>query len=134
MTSFEVKVALTGEKAKQLLAGMNASLEFQVGELENALTVPTIAVTNQNNTTGVFVGAPNQPPKFVPITTGVTVNDRTEVKSGLDGTEHILVNIPSTPPSQSGFSWRNLFGGATKPPGPPGGGPPGGRPPGPPPN
>ena len=134
VTSFEVKVALTGEEAKQLLAGMNVSLEFQVGELKNALTVPTIAVTNQNNTTGVFVGAPNQPPRFVPITTGVTVNDRTEVKSGLDGTEHILVNLPSRPPSQSGFSWRNLFGGATKPPGPPGGGPPGGRPPGPPPN
>lgn len=131
VTSFEVKVSLKGDKAKKLRAGMNVSVEFQVGELENALTVPTIAVTNQNNTTGVFVGAPDQPPKFVPITTGVTVNDRTEVKTGLDGTEHILVNVSSSPPPQSGFSWKNLFGGANNSPG---GRPSGGRPPGPPPH
>ena len=131
VTSFEVKVALEGDGAKQLLAGMSVSVKFQVGELENVLTVPTIAVNQQNNTTGVFVGAPNQPPRFVPITTGVTVNDRTEVKSGLDGTEHILINVPSQAPPQAGFRWKNLFGGANTPPG---GGPPGGGPPGPPPN
>ena len=128
VTSFEVTVALEGEEAKQLRAGMNVSTEFQIGELTNVLTVPTIAITQQNNQNGVFVGAPNQPPKFVPITTGTTVGDRTEVKSGLDGTEHIIVNASSEPPpKQAGFSWKNLFGNSAQEA--PGGGPPGGGPP-----
>lgn len=128
VTSFEVTVSLEGANAKQLRAGMNASLDFQVDELTNVLTVPTIAVTQKNDTTGVFIGIPGQPPQFVPITTGVTVGDRTEVKSGLDGTEHILVNVPNElpPPPSSGFSLKSLFGGASPPPGgaPPGGGAP----------
>lgn len=129
VTSFEVTAALEGANAKQLRSGMNASLDFQVDELKNVLTVPTIAVTQKDDTTGVYVGIPGQPPKLVPITTGANVGDRTEVKSGLDGTEHILVNVPDQPPSppSSGFSLNNLFGGANQPPGgaPPGGGPPG---------
>jgi HlyD family secretion protein len=130
VTSFEVTVALEGVNTEQLRAGMNASLDFQVDELKNVLTVPTIAVTQKDNTTGVYVGIPGQAPKLVPITTGASVGDRTEVTSGLDGSEHILVNVPTElpPPPSSGFSLKNLFGGADQPPGggPPGGGPPGG--------
>ncbi len=130
VTSFGVKVTLEGNAAEELKAGMNISADFQVGNLQNVITVPTIAVTRQNNQTGVFVGAPGQPPKFVAITTGVTVGDRTEVKTGLTGSEHILPNNPSTqPPPSSGFSWQNLFGGSSdndKKGPPPRGGPPGG--------
>ena len=130
VTSFEVKVALVGEAAQQLRSGMNVSAQFKVGQLQNVMTVPTVAVTRQNNVTGVFVGVPNQPPKFTAITTGATINNRTEVKAGLDGTEHILINVPSKAPSQPGFSLSNLLGGSSKD-GPPGG-PPGGAAGGPP--
>jgi HlyD family secretion protein len=125
VTSFEVKVALVGAAAQQLRSGMNVSAKFQVGQLQNVLTVPTVAVTRQNNVTGVFVGAPHQPPKFVAITPGATLNNRTEVKAGLTGTEHILINVPSEAPPPSGFSLSNLLGSGAKD-GPPGGGPPGG--------
>lgn len=73
----------------------NVPVDFVVSKLENILVVPTTAIKKQNNTTGVFVGAIDQPPKFVPITTGVIVNDRTEVKTGLDGTENILIECLS---------------------------------------
>jgi HlyD family secretion protein len=126
VTSFEVKVALIGTTAKALRSGMNVSAKFNVGQLENVLTVPTVAVTRKDQVTGVFVGAPKQPPRFIPITTGITIDNRTEVKSGLTGTEHILINVPTKPP-QSGFSFSDLFGGGAKD-GPPGGGPPGGPP------
>jgi HlyD family secretion protein len=130
VTSFGVKVALEGKATTELKAGMNISAEFQVGKLQNVITVPTIAITRQKNQTGVFVGAPDRPPRFVAITTGVTINNRTEVKSGLDGSEHILIDNPSTQPPPSGFSWKSLFGGSDEPPkGPPpggGSGPPGG--------
>jgi HlyD family secretion protein len=128
VTSFEVKVTLEPAAQRQLRSGMNVSVKFNVAQVQNALTVPSIAITRQKNVTGVMVGAPNQPPKFVPITTGTTVNNRTEVKTGLDGTEHIL--IQGQPPTQpkSGLELPGLSGGT--PSGPPGGGPPGGPPPG----
>lgn len=129
VTSFEVTTALDPESAAQLRAGMNVSTEFQVGERANVLAVPAAAVTLQDNNTGVYVGAPNQPPRFVPIEPGITVNNMTEVKSGLDGSEHILLNVPSQPPPRQGFSLERLFGGGPGD-GPPGGGPPGNGPPG----
>jgi HlyD family secretion protein len=139
VTSFEVTVTLVGEKAHRLKAGMNISADFQIGQKEDVLTIPTIAVTRKDNVTGVFVGSPNQPPRFVPITIGTTIDDRTEVKDGLKGDEHILLNVGNSqpPPPPSGFSFRSLFGGLggnnrpDAPPPPPNGSPPpsGGNPP-----
>ncbi|MBS9383330.1 MAG: efflux RND transporter periplasmic adaptor subunit [Dolichospermum sp. BR01] len=127
VTSFEVKVALFGDAKKSVRSGMNVSVEFQVGQLQNALTVPTIAITRQENVAGVFVVRRGELPKFTRITTGATVNNRTEVKTGLDGTEQILISPPPKAKQKSGFSLPNLLGGSKEgPPGPPpgGGGPP----------
>ncbi|MBD2461272.1 efflux RND transporter periplasmic adaptor subunit [Oscillatoria sp. FACHB-1407] len=129
VTSFEIEVTLLSG-AEQLRSGMNVAVEFQVQQLANVMTVPSIAITTQEDVTGVFVGSPNQPPRFVPITTGATVDNRTEVKDGLTGTEHVLLSLPAKPDSQSGFSLPNLFGGSSSnaPPGAPPGGHPGGPP------
>ncbi len=108
--SFAVEIALEKEVANQLNEGENVSVDFAV--VENILVVPPIAISKQNNTTGVFVGASNQPPRFVPITIGTSKGDHTEIKSGLDGTEHILIEASQLPPGQQPL---------------PGGHPPGGR-------
>ncbi|MEH1826633.1 MAG: efflux RND transporter periplasmic adaptor subunit [Nostoc sp.] len=110
VTSFEVKVTLLSDSKKLLRSGMNVSLEFNVGELQNALTVPTIAVTRQQKVTGVFVARKNQPPVFTPITTGATVNNRTQVKAGLNGTEKVLISSPPQPQNKSGISFPGLPG------------------------
>ena len=128
VTSFEVEVTLLNGAAQQLRSGMNVSAEFQVGQLQNILTVPTVSITRQNNVTGVFVGKPDHPPQFVPITTGASLDDRTEVKSGLNGSEKILIAVPPEKPPQSVFSLQNLFGGSAKDR-PPAGGSPRDRPP-----
>ncbi|MBD2435585.1 efflux RND transporter periplasmic adaptor subunit [Nostoc sp. FACHB-110] len=129
VTSFEVKATLDADAQKFLRSGMNVSLEFQVGQLQNVLTVPTVAITRQQNVAGVFVARKGELPKFTPITTGATVNNRTEVKTGLDGTEQILLTPPPSAKDKPGFSLSNLLGGSKD--GPPGGGPPpgGGGPP-----
>src|ERR671932_1909653 len=45
VTSFEVKIALPDAESQKLLrSGMNVATEFQVGELKNAIVVPTVAV------------------------------------------------------------------------------------------
>jgi HlyD family secretion protein len=135
VTSFEVKVALLSDSEKLLRSGMNVSVEFKVSQVQNALSVPTVAVTRQNDVTGVFVARDHQPPKFTPITTGATVNNRTEVKTGLTGTEKVLISLPPKPKPQAGFSFPGLSGGSSTD-GPLGGGPPAGGPPagGPPPH
>jgi HlyD family secretion protein len=95
VTSFEVKVALPDAESQKLLrSGMNVATEFQVGELKNAIVVPTVAVVRQQRATGVFVAGPDNQPVFTRIQTGVTVNNKTEVKSGLKGNERVLITFP----------------------------------------
>ena len=98
--SFTVEIALEKEVAERLNNSENVLVDFPVSELKNVLVVPTVALSKQNDTIGVFVGAPNQPPKFVEVTTGASNGERTEVKSGLDGTEHILIEASQIPPGR----------------------------------
>lgn len=120
VTSFEVKVALPDAESQKLLrSGMNVEAEFQAGELNNAIVVPTVAVVRQQRATGVFVAGADNKPVFTRIETGVTVNNKTEVKSGLQGNERVLISFPPGTRPQS--RPRGMF------PGTPGGGSPGSR-------
>ena len=102
VTSFEVKTSVSDPK-RLLKSGMNVDLLFKAGELKNVLVVPTAAIVQQTNAQGVFVFRDKADPVFVPITVGATVNDKTEVKSGLTGTEQILLSFPAgTRPASGG--------------------------------
>jgi HlyD family secretion protein len=111
VTSFEVKLEIPNDPQHLLRSGMNANVEFHVGQLQNALVVPTVAIVRQENGTGVFVARHNQRPIFTPITTGVTVLDKTQVLSGLTGTERVFVTFPegTKPPSRT----PSIFPGST---------------------
>jgi HlyD family secretion protein len=55
VTSFEVKVSLLGEAQILLRSGMNVEAEFQVGQVRNALAVPSAAIVRQDGGSGVYV-------------------------------------------------------------------------------
>lgn len=93
VTSFEVKTSVS-DAQHQLKSGMNVNVEFKAGELKNVLVVPTAAIVQQTNAQGVFVAKDKGDPVFMPITVGITMNDKTEVKSGLTGNEHVLLSFP----------------------------------------
>lgn len=93
VTSFEVKTSVS-DPQHLLRSGMNVTVEFKAGELKNALLVPTAAIVQQTNAQGVFVAQDKGDPVFVPITVGITMNDKTEVKSGLTGNERVLLSFP----------------------------------------
>lgn len=93
VTSFEVRVSLS-DPQRLLRSGMNAEVDFQAGQVQNVLVVPTASVVRQENATGVFVAGKNNRPVFTPIETGVTANNFTEVKSGLTGNERVLLSFP----------------------------------------
>lgn len=93
VTSFEVKTSVP-DPEHLLRSGMNVNVTFNAGELKNVLVVPTGAIVQQDNAQGVFVAKDKGSPVFVPIVAGTTVNDKTEVKSGLTGTEQVLLSFP----------------------------------------
>ncbi len=93
VTSFEVRISLS-DPQRLLRSGMNAEVDFQVGQVENVLVVPTASVVRQQNATGVFVAGADNKPVFTRIETGVTANNFTEVKSGLTGNERVLLSFP----------------------------------------
>ncbi len=94
VTSFEVKVKILNDTQKLLQPGMNVSVDFQVGQLENAMTVPTVAILRQEGETGVYIAGAEKKPIFKPLTTGVTVGAKTVVLSGLTGNEQIFISFP----------------------------------------
>ncbi|MFZ4557353.1 MAG: efflux RND transporter periplasmic adaptor subunit [Pseudanabaena sp.] len=93
VTSFQVKTSVPDPEGL-LRSGMNVNVQFKAGELTNVLVVPTGAIVEQNGSQGVFVANAKGGSAFVPITVGTTVNDKTEVKSGLTGTERVLLSFP----------------------------------------
>jgi HlyD family secretion protein len=93
VTSFEVKTSVS-DPQHRLKSGMNVNVAFKAGELNNVLIVPTASIVQQPNAQGVFVAKDKGDPVFVPITVGTTVNDKTEVKSGLTGNEKVLLSFP----------------------------------------
>jgi HlyD family secretion protein len=104
VTSFKVNVTLQSDASKQLRSGMNVEAEFQVGQRTDVLTVPTVAVVRQGGKLGVYLAASASNSTFVPIETGITVGNKTEVKSGLQGTETVLLTFPAGErPKSSGF-------------------------------
>jgi HlyD family secretion protein len=94
VTSFEVKVAVA-DPQKLLSQGMNVTIDFQAGELNQVLIVPTAAIVQEKTAQGVYVAKTGGDPVFTPIVVGTTVNDKTEVKSGLTGNERVLLSFPA---------------------------------------
>jgi len=78
--------------------------------------VPTVAITRQTTGTGVFVaGKDGEAPVFTQIKTGLTIDDKTEVKSGLQGGEKVLISFPSGTRPQSSIPGVPGLGGSSRP-------------------
>jgi HlyD family secretion protein len=92
---------------------MNMEANFAVGQLANAIFVPNAAVVKQAEGAGVSVLGSDNKSVFRQIQTGVTVGKQTEVISGLQGDEQVLLSPPSLAEQKSGG------GGLKFPPPPP---------------
>lgn len=105
VTSFEVKVAISSDSESLLRTGMNVSTEFNIGQLENSLVVPTVAIMRQQNQSGVFIIGADKKPQFVPVKSGVTVKNKTQILSGITGDTRVLISFPPgmKPNSQQGM-------------------------------
>jgi HlyD family secretion protein len=102
VTSFEVRVSVDAAGSAALRVGMNVDAEFAVGELANALFLPNASIVRQATGTGVYVLGDNKKPVWRAIQTGKTVGGQTEVKSGLQGNESVLLSPPAKPTAAPG--------------------------------
>ncbi|WP_026101928.1 efflux RND transporter periplasmic adaptor subunit [Geminocystis herdmanii] len=93
VTSFEVKIAiLTGQE--KLLSKMNVEVNFLGDRLTNVVVVPTVAIVTEEGKTGVMIPDENNEPKFQPISIGTSVDDKTEVLSGLQPGDRVFIDLP----------------------------------------
>ncbi|MCX7781343.1 MAG: efflux RND transporter periplasmic adaptor subunit [Negativicutes bacterium] len=75
---------------------MVARVSIIVGEAKNVLTLPLSAIRSDKNGKYVAVMKPNGQTENVPIVTGITGDDRVEIKSGVTEGDTIVVSQPKT--------------------------------------
>jgi HlyD family secretion protein len=105
VTSVEVRVSIDPTGVEKLKAGMNVEAQFAVGRLENVMLVPNASVVKQVEGAGVYVLDSNHKSVFRPIQTGMTVGKQTEVKSGLEVDEQVLLSPPDQQKSNGGLKF-----------------------------
>jgi HlyD family secretion protein len=97
VTSFQVRVSLaTGQE--QLRSGMNTDLRFVGQTISDALTVPTVAIVTENSKTGVLVPDEEGKPQFREVTLGTSVDNRTQILSGVQPGDRVFVQRPGDRP------------------------------------
>jgi HlyD family secretion protein len=124
---YEVPISLEGVEALPLLVGMTANVAVRVGQVENALLVPAMALQNVGGFYQVLVPSrdPEVGPQAVPVEVGLSDGVYTEIVRGLNENDQVVMQI------QAADSFEFGFGGMRGMMGPGGGRPPGGAPPGP---
>ena len=93
VTSFEVTIALVTGREK-LLSKMNIEATFLGQPLTDVMVVPTVAIVTEKGETGVMILDNNNEPLFKPVTIGITINDKTQILSGLLTGEKVFIDLP----------------------------------------
>ena len=124
VATFPVAIAVTGSPTG-IYAGSTATLSIIVKQINNAVQVPTAAISYSGGTSRVTV-VQNGSHVTRTVTTGVASNGETQITSGLTSGEKVLEQVVKF--NGAGGAGRSLFGGSggTSGSGFPSGGPGGG--------
>jgi len=93
VTSFEVRIALLSG-LEDLKPGMEVNATFVGESLAQELVIPTVAIVTQDGERGVFVLGLSNRPEFKPVQLGATIEDKTQVLSGLEPGERVFIDLP----------------------------------------
>ncbi|MEC4896258.1 MAG: efflux RND transporter periplasmic adaptor subunit, partial [Oscillatoria sp. PMC 1050.18] len=95
VTSFEVRVSLqTGQD--RLRSGMNVDVTFLGNTVKDTLVVPTVAIVTREGETGVMVPDEDRLAEFRPVTIGLTLENQTQILSGLQAGELVFIDLPES--------------------------------------
>jgi HlyD family secretion protein len=109
VTVYDVPLSLEGADGLNLLVGMTANVEIQVGEVSDAVLVPTMALQRANG--GYVVEVPNTSdpsgePETVPVQIGLSNGTYTQIVKGLNAGDKVIVPL-DTSSSNSSNSQRS---------------------------
>ncbi|MGE5676148.1 MAG: efflux RND transporter periplasmic adaptor subunit [Mycobacterium leprae] len=94
-----------------LMAGMNANVEVVVSNRTNVLWVPSQAVKVSGGQATVQVEGPNQQPVTKNIQIGLRTLQQTEIASGLNEGDQVILTIVKASTTNSAGGMGGLFGG-----------------------
>ena len=93
---YSVPVSLDGGQDLSLRVGMTANIEILVGQVENALLVPTMALQSVGGLYQVLVPDNSDPegePVAAPVEIGLSNGTYTQVISGLNAGDQVVMQI-----------------------------------------
>jgi RND family efflux transporter MFP subunit len=106
VTVYDVPLSLTGAEALNLLVGMTANVDIEVGHVTDALLVPTLALQKVSGSYQVSVPntlGPAGVPETVPVQIGLSNGTYTQIVKGLIAGDQVIVQLDTTQ-SSGGFS------------------------------
>ena len=106
VTVYDVPLSLTGAEALNLLVGMTANVDIEVGHVTDALLVPTLALQKVSGSYQVSVPNTLDPagvPETVPVQIGLSNGTYTQIVKGLIAGDQVIVQLDTTQ-SSGGFS------------------------------
>ena len=110
---YEVPISLVGAEKLPLLVGMTANVKIAVGQAENALLIPAMALQKANGMYQVLVPNTTDPtgqPEAVPVEVGLSDGSYTQIVSGLNDGDNVLVQL-SAAQSDTNANFRGGGGG-----------------------
>jgi HlyD family secretion protein len=94
VTSFEVTVELITGKT-ELRSGMNVDAVFVGKKIDNALTIPTVAITTNQGEIGVMVLGDREKAQFKTVRVGFSEKGQTQIIQGLTSSDRVFIDFPS---------------------------------------
>ena len=110
---YEVPISLVGAEKLPLLVGMTANVKIAVGQAENALLVPAMALQKANGMYQVLVPNTTDPagqPEAVPVEVGLSDGSYTQIVRGLNDGDKVIVEL-SAAQSNNNANFRGGGGG-----------------------
>lgn len=131
VSTFPIRIPLNIEPGQNILAGMTAQVRIVIAQKENVVLVQSRALTQAGNNRSVRVQNPDGTIELRPVRIGLTDDTMTEIVSGLQEGETVVIPTTTTTGGTGGTQRTTTGfpgGGGTVVFGPGGGGP--ARPPG----
>ncbi|MDH7487393.1 MAG: efflux RND transporter periplasmic adaptor subunit, partial [Anaerolineae bacterium] len=109
---YEVPISLEGAGELPLLVGMTANVAIEVGQVENALLVPTMALQNVGGFYQVLVpGGDASEPQAVPVEVGLSDGVYTQIVRELNEGDQVVVQMQASDSTRFGFGAIRMMGG-----------------------
>jgi multidrug efflux pump subunit AcrA (membrane-fusion protein) len=118
---YEVTVYMPAAEGMDLKVGMTANVEIEVGQVSDALLVPTMALVDSGGLAQVLVTASSEPepePVAVPVEIGLSDGVYTQIVRGLNEGDQVVVQLAANDEDADVFgAMRGMMGAAGPPPG-----------------